>query len=228
MFRYQTRRHRYLMDESAQALNDAAEGDRPREKRIAQHVLGDPKLLGMWEARHADMLVPVAEHRARAAQIFNLRGIEVQLLHRRALVRCIRRLGIRGAARDKLFATFYGPRDCVDAMLAEHRQYSLAVSSRVSTDHLIDVMDDPVSVQLLRQYTALYDEYFEVYCRAALTQDESIVAMYRDQMIPLRRSAMQMIKRIHSELPQPSRSTLERQVLLARSGRYPIRDYMVG
>lgn len=228
MFRYQSRRHRYLMDESEQALNDAATEGRPREKRIARHVLGDPKLLGIWESRHADMMLPVAEHRGRASQIFNLRDVEVKLLHRRALIRSIRNLGINGAARDRLFSTFYGPRDTSDAILAEHRQYSLAVSSRVSTDHLIDVMDDPVSVRLLGEYTALYDEYFELYCKAVLCRDESIVAMYRDQMLPLRRSALQMIRRIHSERPQRSGSTLERQVLLARSGRYPIRDYMVG
>jgi len=44
----------------------------------------------------------------------------------------------------------------------------------------------------------------------------------------LRRRALQMIKRIHSERPDNCHSSFERQALLARSGRYPIVDYMVG
>lgn len=228
LFRYQSRRHRFLMRESEQALNDAAAGKKARDKRIAQHVLGDSKLLRLWESRHAELIVPVAAPRARPSQVINLRHLEVQLLHRRALIRSIRKLGILGEDRDKLFSTFYGPRDTSNAILTEHRQYTLAVSSRVSADHLIDVMEDPVSVHLLRMYTDLYSLYFETYCKAVLATDDTIVAMYREQMIPLRRSALALIKRIHSERPQGGNTSLEDRVLLARSGRYPIRNYMVG
>ena len=228
MFRYQSRRHRFLMHESEQALNDAAEGDSPREKRIAQHVLGDSKILRLWESRHADMMVPVAAPGTRANQVFNLRDVEVKLLHRRALIRSIRKLGIGGEARDRLFSTFYGPRDTQDAILTEHRQYSLAVSSRISADHLIDVMDDPLSFRLLDMYTDVYSRYFETYCKAVLASDETVIAMYHEQLKPLRSIALSLIKRIHTERPHGSDTSFERRALLARSGRYAIRDYMVG
>ena len=228
MLRYQSRRHRYLMQESEQALNDAAEGSDIRQKRIAQHVLGDAKVLSLWETRHAELLVPVAEHRQRTNQIYNMRDLEVKLLHRRALIRTIRDLGITGAARAKLFSTFYGPRDINDAIVAEHKQYTLATSSHVSTDHLIEVMNDPVSEHLLRMYTDMYSKYFEFYCKAVLCSEPSIVELYREQMAPLRRACLQLIKRMHTEWPAKSDAPLEQQLLLARSGRYPMQNYMVG
>ncbi len=228
MLRYQSRRHRYLMDESEQALLDAAEGCRRRDARIAKQILGDPKIHRLWESRHADLVLPVAEQSRRARQIFALRDIEVRLLHRRALIKHIRTHRIVGEERDRLFSVFYGPMDTSNAILAEHRQYKLAVSSRVSTDHLINVMCDPVSTRLLRKYASIYSKYFELYCFVASCEDATMEAATKIELLGLRRRAMQMIKRIHSERPDSSSSSFERQALLARSGRYPILDYMVG
>jgi hypothetical protein len=227
MLRYQSRRHRFLMNESEQALSDAAEDGTPRDARIARQTLSDSRMHRLWESRHADLVLPVARHTRRTGQIFKLRDIEVKLLHRRALIRCIRSMGIVGDERDRLFSAFYGPKDTQNAILAEHRQYMLAVSSRVSTDHLIDVMHDPVSVQLLRRYESIYSKYFELYCTTVSCEDKVLADATRLEMAALRRSAMQMIKRIHSERPDSSRSSFEQQALLARSGRYPIRDYML-
>lgn len=233
MLRYQSRRHRYLMDESEQALSDAADaqdatdGHRQRDTRIARQILGDARIHRLWESRHADLVLPVAKQSRRDAQIYGLRDIEVKLLHRRALISCIRKYGIAGKRRDKLFSVFYGPRDTRDAILAEHRQYTLAVSSRVSTDHLIDVMHDPVSAKLLREYKAVYSKYFRLFCFVVCCEDTVTADATRLELVILRRRAMQMLKRIHSERPEGGHSSFEREALLARSGRYPILDYMV-
>lgn len=228
MLRYQSRRHRCLMDESEQALSDAAEGSRPRDARIARQTLGDSRIYGLWESRHADLVLPVAEHSKRARQIFALRDIEVRLLHRRALIRHIRRHRIVGAERAKLFSVFYGPMDTNNAILAEHRLYTLSVSSRVSADHLINVMHDPASTRLLREYESVYSQYFELFCFVAGCEDDATRDATKEEMLGLRWRAMQLIKRIHSEPPEGCSAGFERQALLARSGRYPILDYMVG
>jgi hypothetical protein len=227
MLRYQSRRHRYLMDESEQALSDAAHGHNQRDGRIARQILGDPKSLRLWESRHADLVLPVAEQNKRAPQIFALRDIEVRLVHRRALIEHIRKHGIVGEERDKLFSVFYGPMDTINAILAEHRQYTLAVSSRVSTDRLIDVMSDPVSVRLLKEYESLYLKYFELYCFVNSCEDVAMADATKMEMLDLKRRALQSIKRMHSESPDNRFSSFDRQALLARSGRYPILDYMV-
>lgn len=228
MSRYQSRRHRYLMDESEQALSDAALCGNSRAGRIASEVLGDAKTLRLWESRHADLVLPVAEQNRRAPQIFALRDIEVRLIHRRALIRYIRQHGVIGKRRDRLFSAFYGHMDAINAVLAEHRQYTLAVSSRLSADHLITVMSDPVSVTLLREYESIYDEYFELYCFMVMCRDDSMVDAIKVEMVDRKRKAMHAIKRIHSVRPQRCESSFDRQMMLARSGRYPIRDYMVG
>ena len=227
MLHYQSRRHRYLMDESGQALSDAAEGGNQREGRIARQILGDSKNLRLWESRHADLVLPVATQSRRAPQIFALRDIEVRLVHRRALIKHIRKHNIVGEERDKLFSAFYGTLDKTNAILAEHRQYMLAVSSRVSTDHLIDVMSDPVSVKLLKEYESLYAEYFELYCFVISCADTTMSDASRLEMLGLKRRAMQAIKRIHSEAPDSNYASFDRRALLARSGRYPVLDYMV-
>ena len=227
MLRYQSRRHRFLMDESEQALSDAAAGDRPRDARIAQQILGDSTFHRLWESRHADLVMPVAEHSRRDAQIFKLRDIELKLLHRRALIRCIRKHKIVGKQREKLMSVFYGPKAIRDAILAEHRQYTLAVSSRVSADHLIDIMHDPVSVMLLEEYQTIYTTYFELYCFTVICSDTALADAAAQEMTSLRRRAMRMIKRLHTEPPAGGHSSFEREALLARSGRYPVLDYMV-
>ncbi len=226
MLRYQSRRHRYLMDESEQALSDAAEGDGQRDARIARHLLNDRKSYGLWESRHADLVRTVAEQNRRAPQIFALRDIEVRLVHRRALVTHIRKHKIVGEKRDRLLSVFHGPMDATNAILAEHREYTLVVSSRVSTDRLIDVMYDSVSVRLLQEYKDLYTKYFELYCFVVSTEDAFVADATKVEMLILKRRAMQMIKRIHSESPDDRYSSFDHQALLARSGRYPVLDYM--
>lgn len=215
------------MDESEQALSDAADGGGERERRIARQILDDSKSHRLWESRHADLVLPVAEQNRRTPQIFALRDLRVRLAHRRALIKHVRKHGVVGEERDKLFSAFHGPMDTTNAILAEHREYTLAVSSRVSADRLIDVMSDSVSVRLLKDYESLYAKYFELYCFVVSCEDAAMADATKMEMLSLKRRAVQAIKRIHSERPDKSSSTLERQVLLARSGRYPMLDYMV-
>lgn len=227
MFRYQSKRHRLLMDESEQALADAAHSRRPRVSRIARDVLADSRVYRVWESRHADLVAPVAQQSRRTTQLFELRDLEVKLLHRRALIRSIRRQGIVGEGRDRLFKAFYGPRDSQDAILAEHRQYTLAVSSRVSADHLVNLMQDSVSTALLKEYQALYSDYFEQYCLMVSCGDPLVFDALLPEMTFKRKRVLAMIKRIHTEKPLSGPANIDQQAMLARSGRYPIRDYLI-
>ena len=85
-----------------------------------------------------------------------------------------------------------------------------------------------MQTRLLQEYDSLYSEYFDLYCFVVGCEDTAVADATKIEMLGLRRRAMQMIKRIHSEGPDGSCSSFERQALLARSGRYPILDYMVG
>ncbi len=228
MLRYQSRRHQRLMDESEQALWDAADAKSIRESRIAEHTLRDPKTYRMWEARHAELVRPVAEQNRRVWQVFALRDIEVCLIHKRALIEHIRKHRLRGPERDQMIAAFYGPRDIQDAVLIEHRQYMLAVSSQLSTDHLINVMYDPLGNRLLRQYETLYTDYFDLYGYVIRSQDAAWADAAKPLMTEAREQMARVRLKISSERPDDRHADFDRQALLARSGRYPIQNYMVG
>jgi len=228
MLRYLSRRHKTLMDESEQALYAAAQQESGTDARIAKQVIGDAKSHGLWEALHAELVRPVAEHNGRAPQVIALRDVEVRLVHRRALFDHIREHQLRGEERERLFRVFYGPREFQDAILAEHRQYMLAVSSRVSADHLIDVMSDPVSKKLLAEYEAIYGRYFGLYCYVARARDRDCAEAMKPLMNLTRLQAERVRQRINTERPDNHAADFERQAALARSGRYPVLDYMVG
>jgi hypothetical protein len=216
------------MDESEQALHAAAQQETGTDARIAKQIIGDVKTLGLWEARHAELVRPVAEQQGRAPQVVALRELDVRLVHRRALFEHIREHQLRGEQRERLFRVFYGPRDFQDAVLTEHRQYMLATSSRVSANHLIDVMSDPVSKRLLASYEALYARYFELYCYVAGARDRDCAEAMKPQMTLTRQQAERVRRRLNTERPDNRAADFERQAALARSGRYPVLDYMVG
>jgi len=228
MQRYLSRRHKRLMDESELALLDAAGEKSHRESRIARHVLGDPKTHRIWEASHAELVRPVAEQKNRAPQVLALRGIEIRLIHKRALVDHMRAEKLREAARNQMLSALCGPTDINHAIITEHRQYMLAVSSNVSTDHLIDVMQDPIGTRLLKSYRSMYMKYFELYGYVLRSNDAEL----GDALRPLMRETLDQLarirKRVASERPGKGQPNFDKQALLARSGRHPMREYMVG
>lgn len=227
MLQYHSRRHRRLMDESEQALLDASRSGSEQDARVSSQVIADSKLHGVWEARHARILLPVAEQRKTAQQIVQLRMLSTTLMHGRALIEYIRDKEIRGDERERFFACHYKLTDYRNAVLAAHRHYLLSVSSHVSTEHLIDLMFDPTSRRLLNQYARLYRQYFELTSFMATSDDP----LTRLAISPLAQSAKNQLGRLRqklqSEPPDYRCNELERQTLLAQSGRYTALNYRV-
>ena len=223
--RYLSSRHQRLMDESELALEEATHSPSPRIARIASHVLTDAKVHRIWESCHAEWVRPIAEANRRTPQVIGLRQIEVRLTHRRALIDYIRKHKVRGTRRDRLFKAFYGPREMRDAILKEHRDYMIAVSSNISTDHLIEVMHDPTSYELLRMYEAAYTQYFELFCFVQASADSSVIEAVRGAMGDVAARAKRLRTRLQAVQPDPDYSSFDRQAQLARSGRYPVLNY---
>ena len=226
MPRYQSSRHRRLMDLSETALEDALASESARESRIAATILGDQKKYRLWEARHADMLVPVAQESRKMPQIVALRHAKVQLVHRRAFFRYLRNHEVQGQRRRDLFRLFHATLDYQDAVLAEHRQYMVAVSSRISTDHIIDVMEDINSMRLLDQYEDVFSRYFEMKCYIACSTYSDTVRLVRDTYRDLERQLFRLRRAIDTLEPVGSGGNFDQQELLARSGRYPVLNYL--
>ena len=228
MQRYNSRRHRKLMDESEYALRQACDSSSQRVSRIVNTIVGDSQKYRYWESNHAHLLLPVAEQNNRRRQIMALRKLEVQLVHRRALFNLIREQQIQGKARQKLFKLYRATRDYQDAVIAEHQQYMIAMSSRVSTDHLIDVMHDVDSKRLVQEYEESYANYFKLKCFLAITEENYFIDLVRLTMRDTGEELRKKRERIESELPKTEGSSFDREAVLAQSGRYPILNYMVG
>ena len=228
MLQYHSRRHKCLMAESEQALWDTAENKKNHEARIAKQFLNDSQLYGLWESTHAQLVLPVAEESRPAPQIHKLRDIDVGLVHKQALIDHIRAKKIVGRDRERLFSAFYGPRATNNAILIEHKSYMMAVSSWVSSQHILDMMHDPMSVKLTNMYKSLFAKYFELYCFVAASDDSACRDAAAIMMQDARRRAQDVRNRIRNEKPARGVTDVEKQALLAKSGRYPVAEYMVG
>ena len=226
MSRYHSSRHRRLMDLSETALEDALASESDRESRIAATILGDQQKYRLWEVRHADMLVPVAQENRKKPQIVALRKAKVQLVHRRAFFRYLRAHEVQGQKRRDLFRLFHSTLDYNDAVLAEHRQYMVAVSSRISTDHIIDVMEDVNTNVLLNRYEKTFSRYFEMKCYIACAKHSDTVMLVRQTLSDLERQLLRLRRAIETHEPSGSAGNFDQKELLARSGRYPVLNYL--
>lgn len=228
MLKYNSRTHQKLMHESEYALHAAADSSAKDVARIANTIIGDNSFYRQWETTHADLLRPVAQRKRNVAQLMELRRAEIRLVHRRALFNYLKESGIRGEHRQRLFRMIHTTRDFDDAVLAEHRQFMLAVSSHVSADHLIDVMEDVSSQHLLDMYETSYASYFEMRCFIATATDSTCVDLVHMAMRDAANQLQRIRMRLQTEMPITYGGSMERQLALANSGRYPVLDYMVG
>ncbi len=102
----------------------------------------------------------------------------------------------------------------------------VAVSSHISTDHIIDVMQDDSSGQLLQQYERTFGRYFEMKCYIASARDSHTVDLVRSTVRDIKGQLLRIRRRIETEYPDVDSSNFYQQQLLARSGRYEIRNYL--
>lgn len=214
------------MDESEHALSQRARENSDHDSGVSRRILDDHKTYRLWEQIHARRVLPIAEQRKRNRQLGELRRLEVRLIHRRALIEHIRLASVRGEERDRLFKNFYGPLDITEAILTEHRGYTLAVGSTVSADHLVGLMRDPVSDRLLQLYRTAYLDYFSNYCAVVAHPDASFAEAAQELMLQSKRRVLRLRRRVLTAAPEAGGSDLERDLLLQRSGRYPALDYV--
>lgn len=227
MTRYSSTRHTQLMNASEFALHDAADSDRPRKSRIAKTIVSDSRKFREWEIRHANLLVPVAEQKSKKFQILALRKATVQLVHRRAFFKYLQTHTINAERREQLFRLFHSTMDLNEAILVEHRQYMLAFSSAISTDHIIDVMHDDTSTQLVEQYERAFSRYFEMKCFVANAEYGSVTReLVNGSLRDAQGRLLQIRRRMETELPRDRNGNFDQQELLARSGRYQVQNYL--
>lgn len=214
------------MSASERALHDATESSIERESRIATTIIDDDKKYKEWELRHANLLLPVAEHRAKKHQILEIRRADVHLIHRRAFFKFLQTHDVRGKRREHLFRMFHATVDFDEAVLAEHRQYMMAYSSGISTEHIVEVMHDQVSPYLVERYEKVFDRYFEMKCYIASAGVSHTTRLVRATLRDSQGQLLRLRRHMETDLPLDNTGNFEQLDMLHRTGLAEARNYL--
>jgi len=126
------------MAESQLRIVETARSGASAQMRVACRILEHTTLYRRWEAEHGSLMRKVSVEEHWPAQVIALRLVTFGLRHRKAMFEYLRDRHVTGGKRQRLLALFYGPRDTVNSMLAEHGNYLRCTSSFVCSCYLAE------------------------------------------------------------------------------------------
>jgi hypothetical protein len=177
--------HARLMRISTDRVESALRSDDAKEHFVAHRILATPRSWHSWELEHSSLMRHVADYTTLRHQAAALRRTALRLIHGKALFEYLKTHNVRGRARALVLAHFHPTQLFEHAVVVEHMTYlrkacSFLCASHVSTDGLQDIeLIDP-----MKQYEALYGEYFDLYC-AMLFAREGSDAVSQRSLLPL-------------------------------------------
>ena len=230
-------RHARLMEESEYCVAQAARSGLGEQAIVAARIIEHPVAYRRWEAEHDRVMRPISDHSKVHSQVLALRSAALSLIHRRALFDYVRHDQVTGQRRRRLFRIFYGCREYVDSVLAEHGQYLRSSSSFICTRFLSGTLiPDAAMGEPLGLYEEWYREYFRVFCEIELAETaaerdragslEPLRPLLKHRLVEARREILQLPVRAPQrwreiEIRQPTGDTLEIPALKVSARRSP-------
>jgi hypothetical protein len=204
------------MEESEARVEMSVVYDSPADALVASRILGHPQAYRRWEAEHDRLMRGVSGQTHLEQQVTALRSAALSLVHRRAMFEYLRLCEITGRKRHRFFTVFYGSRDYVNAVLAEHGNYVRCSSSYLCTQYLAEhLMEDYALGEPLQIYEQWYAEYFRAYCDGALaeTEEEKLAVAAMEELKPLLKHQLTEARQAILHMPQkPARDWREVQI----------------
>lgn len=203
-------KHERFMEESERCVEAAARSGRTEDQSLASGILEQPIAYRRWLAEHDRLIRGVSEQGKLDRQLLALRRSAFGLIHRKALFGYLRDQHIVGMRRQHLFALFYGTRDYVGSVVAEHGNYLRSKSSYLCTRFLAEeLMHDCAMQTPLQLYEEWYADYFRVFCDTALadTPEEKERAAALFALQPLLKQRLNDARQAILELPREKGSS---------------------
>ena len=215
------------MEESEARVEMSVVYDSPADALVASRILGHPQAYRRWEAEHDRLMRGVSGQTHLDRQVTALRSAALSLVHRRAMFEYLRLCEITGRKRHRFFRVFYGSRDYVNAVIAEHGNYVRCSSSYLCTQYLAEhLMKDYALEEPLQVYEQRYADYFRVYCDGALAEsaEEKFSAALMEELKPFLVHQLAEARRAILQMPQnPSKHWREVQIRRATGDTQKLR-----
>jgi len=219
--------HARIMEASEERVEMAPVFKSSADTLIANRILGHPQAYLRWEAEHDRLMRSVSGHTHLDSQVVALRSTALSLLHRKGIFDYLRYREITGEKRRRLFSVFYGTRDYVNAVRAEHGNYVRCSSSYLCTQYLAEhLMKDYALEEPLQVYEQRYADYFRVYCDGALAEsaEEKFSAALMEELKPFLVHQLAEARRAILQMPQnPSKHWREVQIRRATGDTQKLR-----
>jgi hypothetical protein len=166
-----------LMEASWGRLSAIARDGSGYQQQVVTRVLEDPVRWRRWEAEHSGLMSGIAAHREITPQVTAMRSMALGLIHRKALFEFLRANQGLSQQRRRLMELFHARRRTSEALLLEHTTYLECACSHLCSTHVgTHLMIDATFQEPIEYYEEQYKEYFQSFCRCALTgpSDESL------------------------------------------------------
>ena len=202
-------KHERFMEASERCVEVTARSGRPEEQSLVSRILEHPVAYQRWLSEHNRLMRGVSEQGRLERQLQALRRSAFGLIHRKALFGYLRDQHVVGARRQHLFGLFYGSRDYVGSVVAEHGNYLRSNSSYLCTRFLADeLMHDEAMQGPLQLYEEWYAEYFRVFCDTSLaeTPEEKLSATASLALQPLLKHRLSEARQVILDLPRQAGS----------------------
>jgi hypothetical protein len=207
------------MSESETTIQRGAASDETLAGRVCRQVVDDPLRYAVWHGWHDARMSTVATRIERERQITALRAVHLEQVHRTALVRYLRKHGIRGDARDRTLREFYGLADLKRAAVSEHRAYLVSASSQLCAHRLLMLVGDRRGLELIQDYQGLYMQYFGMFCDNARAVQHGSAYLLRSLIPDAKAEADALRERVLGGDGLPARPVAVKS-RTGQSGRY--------